>query len=985
MSSPFSWFRRKQKVLLAVFGVLIMISFTVGGIISNSLQRRMGGGGGKAPVVNWKHGEINENELSTMRYNHSLSVRFLDRVVAETRAKEGWPRAPGVTRDRMGQIIDPGIPRSSQEEDVVRTMLMAQRAIDMGMVVTDESIFEFLKLLSDDKLRRPDFGRILADVDQSVSQTQLFKQLRIELLAQNLERVIRSGLMAMPPDRVWDYFNRSNRAITAEVFPVRVADFKSKVEDARTDNGVDTGAGTGSHTVTTTVNCGSNPLESAPVRYTKGEKSYVQFTDEDGQCTHNLDDGTWTLDITMFGYSPTETTLAVNGNESPEYSVALLPEVEELFEEAKDDYPNPDPNSPEPGFKRRKKIAFQYLRVDYNKFLEREKEAVSMEEVKKHYEKRKNDFIAPELPPAEDEKPEAKPAEEGDVDIETDAKEKKDAGEDPATEPAEEGGAKPDATDEMETEKPEVTPAKDDAAGREEPTPDTTGKTAAKKKAETPPKDEPPTETAKPKKEAPETPAKDDTSAPAVDLVPPKNKSADFGTSESPDDARVWGHEDTLFVSFGAESDAKDAEDATATETNASEETPAKPDSKDAEGTTTAKPDIEKPADQPGDNAAEKPDPKGEPTSEDTPPADPKKKAVEGDATAAEARDKPAADAETTEEEKPVKYQPLEDVEDQIRGEIAKKIAQTKRDEAFVEVEKKALAYFEDRNVWESMVRNNLEAKEPTPLDHEALADEWKLTAGETPMVDAIEITDFELGKSYVFQQEQILTFPQIAYTEDMPLFRPYRIPSSELDVEFLFWKIEEEDWKGEEGEDESVPELDDDGVRDEVIDAWQRIKALDLAKAEAEKLAKEAKDGESLAKSLGLDEEEAEEVTPTGEFSWMTGGATPMGMGGMPRISSVSGVESPGADFMEAVFEMKPGEVGVAVNQPKSVVYVVRVISEAKDEAQLKDEFLERGSMYAIYPHMAAVQEAMDNWHEDLKKEMEVEWHRPPVIYATR
>lgn len=877
MSSPFSWFRRKQKVLLVVFGVLIMISFTVGGIISSSLQRQMGSGGGTDIVVRWKHGKVSENDLTMMRYNHSVAVRFLDRVVEETRVREGWPKAPGVNRDRFGRIVDPGIPRSSQEQDLVRTMLMAQKADDMGMVVTTDAIWEFLKLLCDDKLQRSDLGRLLEATDAQYSQTRLFRQLQTELLAQNLERIVGHSLMAMPPDRAWDYYNRSHRQIEAEVYPIRVKDFEDKVT---------------------------------------GEPKDAQ--------------------------------------------------VEAIYEEGKGDYPNPDPNSPKPGFKRRKTIVFQYLKVEFSKFLEKEKAAIPMEEVEKYYEENKDEFKKDlELPKTDDEKPEAKPSVTPGKD---------DAPEDPE--------AKTDVGD---------------VSGQgEKPSPDATDDASAKEKPKTPPKTEPPTETADPKKETSEPPKKTDVSAPDVELVPPKTEPADSGKPVPPKDARVVSPSDTLFVSFTAE--PEDAQDVAEPEPKAEDVTEAKPKAKDApeavpgdQDTTPEKPEpkndvdvtdgdseTEKPADVPGGDA-EKPKTKDEAQTKTSPTPTPKEKTDNGDAAAAD-KDAPAKDGKAAKKEKPVEYESLEEVEDRIRGIIATPIAEQKRKDAFDAAEQEVERYYNAHVRWESMVKHGVEATEPPPLDHEALADELNLTPLETPEVDAIGVvTDSELGKAYLNQGGQMATFPQIAYADDIPLYKPYRIPAAEYKVDFLYWKIEEEDWKSEDGEDESVPELDD--VREEVIDAWRRAEALKLARGYAEKLAKQAKDGESL--TALLDEEQAKEVVETGKFSWTFDMGT-----GVPRISPVVGVESPGDDFMKAVFALKEGEVGVAVNEPQSIVYAVRFIREPRTEEQRRTEFMERmqtGGMFAIYPHMAAVQGIMVDWRKDLEKEMELKWERDPEILIPR
>jgi hypothetical protein len=98
------------------------------------------------------------------------------------------------------------------------------------------------------------------------------------------------------------------------------------------------------------------------------------------------------------------------------------------------------------------------------------------------------------------------------------------------------------------------------------------------------------------------------------------------------------------------------------------------------------------------------------------------------------------------------------------------------------------------------------------------------------------------------------------------------------------------------------------------------------------------------LAESIG--KQDNLKVAETNEFSWMTTGSVPMGMGmGMPALSSVDGVDFAGQEFMQSVMALKPGEVGVAVNQPHTVVYVVRIVSESPPEEALREMFLQTGN----------------------------------------
>ena len=144
---PFSIFRKHQKLLLVVFGVLIIFVFTLG---SAPIAMNFFGVGAPQQMkdpegMRWKGGVLQERDLAMMRYRHRFVIQFLQ-VALQTAIQEGArPSAPGITVDpRTGMIMDPGLPRNDSNLSLVRTMLLAKKAQQLGFEMTDESIFGFL-------------------------------------------------------------------------------------------------------------------------------------------------------------------------------------------------------------------------------------------------------------------------------------------------------------------------------------------------------------------------------------------------------------------------------------------------------------------------------------------------------------------------------------------------------------------------------------------------------------------------------------------------------------------------------------------------------------------------------------------------------------------------------------------------------------------------------------------------------------------------
>jgi hypothetical protein len=101
--------------------------------------------------------------------------------------------------------------------------------------------------------------------------------------------------------------------------------------------------------------------------------------------------------------------------------------------------------------------------------------------------------------------------------------------------------------------------------------------------------------------------------------------------------------------------------------------------------------------------------------------------------------------------------------------------------------------------------------------------------------------------------------------------------------------------------------------------------------------------------------------------------------------LSQVNGAEMAGPDFMEGVFSLRAGEVGVAVNNPETIVYVVRVMSESPPAATLREMFLASGITSDVVS-IARMEQARiySDWYQSLEEEMDVKWLREPES-ATR
>lgn len=803
MSSPFAVLRRNQKVLLAVFGVIIMIVFVVGSAFDDFFRAR-------APevedatIVRWKHGTLGQLDLAVMRHRNDVMSHFLNEVLKRTQERKGTPKvAP--------------LGRAGSEEELVRRMVLARKAKDQGIVISDDAVYHYLSQLSDTKLSGRDYSEIIAGIpNRRIGEQQIFEELRLQLAADNLARMtVGRGWYAMAPGTAWDLFNRIHHRVQIEALPLNVDDYKGEVAD---------------------------PSDA---------------------------------------------------------------ELKKFYEEHKDSFSHPD--FPDAGFRRRPQAAFEYLKIEFDKFVDQEKAKLKDEELRAEYDKRvsRGEFKTPELPTSPN-----KPAEEPADEKPEDAK--------PGDKPADE---KP--TDEKPADKP----------ADEKP---------ADKPADEKPADKP------------------------ADEKPADEKPADEKPAEKPE--------------------AKPAD-----------ESEKKPECQDGTQAEAGKPEdkpAEKPAETPADKPAEKSDEKPEPKSDEKPAADKpaadKPEDKPADKPEEKPADKPEEKPEVTPEAKPdeqpakPKVRPFEEVRDEIALSLARPRAQEAFEKTKAAAKKELDTFAREYRIW-SVNRDLPEgdprkaksdakdgaSTEPPKLDAKALGGRYGFVHGTTPLVDALTVLDYELGQGSMvsfFGGFRQIGFNQIAFREGVPLYTIEEIPGQDPNITFMYWKTDEKEAR--------TPPLDE--IRQEVIDVWKRRNAVDKAKAAAEAMAKEAAGKESLKAVFG------DKVLESNEFSWMTSGSVGFGMG-MPSISRVENIDTPGAGFMEAVFSLKPGEAGVAVNHPRTKVYVVRIAREATSEEVRRTRFI----MFGMSNDVAQLaqfegERAIVDWFNDLEKEMQVEWvDRPKVAMS--
>ena len=209
--------------------------------------------------------------------------------------------------------------------------------------------------------------------------------------------------------------------------------------------------------------------------------------------------------------------------------------------------------------------------------------------------------------------------------------------------------------------------------------------------------------------------------------------------------------------------------------------------------------------------------------------------------------------------------------------------------------------------------------------DAQGLALKLNMHFGETNLLTIVELLDDEhfgskignVEKTSYGQRYSIPFGVAIADRVDkLAIGETDRLQESMTRVEYIWWLTEKE-----EPRVRTFAEAEED-----VRAYWQFQKAREFAVADAKKIAAfvSSRDIPLQESKLGKEGQCAE----TGQFTWMSySGYSIAGL-------RPEGVESPGEDFMSTAFGLALNEMGVALNAPENIVYVIQKIADVRQPA---------------------------------------------------
>ena len=390
---------------------------------------------------------------------------------------------------------------------------------------------------------------------------------------------------------------------------------------------------------------------------------------------------------------------------------------------------------------------------------------------------------------------------------------------------------------------------------------------------------------------------------------------------------------------------------------NAVEKAPATASGKAPEAKPTTPPKAAEPAKKPEAPAA-------------TPPAQSSKLKAQGSKPAAAPHAKPIVPAKKPE---PVKTGPSA----RLKAEIRERLARQKAARVLFKLEDTLRGYRIQWTQYDAERRRNAQATMPPPPDFAVLAKQNGLIAGKTGLVSQPDFETTDLGKSIALgagEAQGQMTVAKAAFQSKVQ-YSP-ELSWDFLGNQYLFWKTDEVP--------DRVPKFSDEGVKEEVLRAWKMVEARKLARAGAEKLKGEAARAGRPLKEVLADRKEFKVVRPE-PFSWLTYGSVPQesSMFGMsqPRLNRIEGVEYPSTGFMETVFALTPGELGVAANAPETAYYVIRMVEVKPPDAGLFKSFVENDTFSRYAAVAFEDQKKVDKaWIDEIRATAGLKWAKKPT-----
>lgn len=232
------WFRKHQKVMLVVFGVILMAVFVLGSVVP--FFGSSGGGASREqiaranqPIVQWSGGQMTRGQIQRMLEMHFATMNFQEALLRDS-----------IGRSPQGPLVRPIQPISdtsvdSADRSIFSRFLLAEYARNMlGLVVSDEMVYDYLNALTNSDVTPQYLAAISRQAGGRAGYNQLHEYLKMEIAAMLLGDIIEESFLmggggAAPANVLdaWQAFLQNEKQIECAVEEFNTADFVAQINE----------------------------------------------------------------------------------------------------------------------------------------------------------------------------------------------------------------------------------------------------------------------------------------------------------------------------------------------------------------------------------------------------------------------------------------------------------------------------------------------------------------------------------------------------------------------------------------------------------------------------------------------------------------------------------------------------------------------------------------------------------------------------------
>ncbi len=231
--NPLTWMRDNQQKMLVVFTVMLMAGFGAMGVLSNNMSNQPVANPIDAkPVVEWREGTFTDTQLDQVWQKRLAVQLYAQQLLLETRKIDAnWQPTEALM---LGNVSSADAPLQTRRVESFNTLLLAQKAKDLNIAVSDDTIDTKLDRFTGALLSRNDMRAIATEVGRrmgSMSYADFREALKSEFLAMQTYVIgVENGIpRSSNPAMAMQYYNRMNRAIECQTLALPVSDYMAKI------------------------------------------------------------------------------------------------------------------------------------------------------------------------------------------------------------------------------------------------------------------------------------------------------------------------------------------------------------------------------------------------------------------------------------------------------------------------------------------------------------------------------------------------------------------------------------------------------------------------------------------------------------------------------------------------------------------------------------------------------------------------------------